>query len=116
MWTIPPKTLLKTSDYHNEHEEVEDAGNQAAAIEARCDELGIPLNIEKITVGPQVVSFYCIPADKIHVRKLPSLAPEIQYAIGSSSVSISAPQPGTKFVVIQIAREQRKEILLGDVI
>jgi DNA segregation ATPase FtsK/SpoIIIE-like protein len=119
MLTLPPKTLLKKSASYNEEEEIEAAWREAAAIESRCDELGIPLNIVDIKLGPQVVLFECVPAEKIPIRSLATkLREEIAYALGSESVSIECPVRGEKVVGIYTSRakDSRRMIKLGDLI
>lgn len=108
--------MLKTSDAHNNEEDMETAWREAAAIESRCDELGIPLNIVDIKIGPQVTLFSAIPAEKIAIRSLGNLSAELEYALGSESVSIQTPIPGEKYIGISTARNLRRIVTLGDVI
>jgi DNA segregation ATPase FtsK/SpoIIIE-like protein len=116
MWTLPPKTLLKTSTSYNETEEMEAAWREAALIESRCEELGIPLNIENIQIGPSTIRYDAVPAEKIAIRSLGKLSAEIEFALGCESVSIQTPVPGEKYVGISTARSQRRVVMLGDIV
>jgi DNA segregation ATPase FtsK/SpoIIIE-like protein len=118
MWNLPPKTLLKTSSTYNEEEEMEAAWREAALIESRTDELGIPLNIENIQIGPQVTFFAGVPAEKIPIRSLATkLREEIAYELGCDSVSIECPVRGEKVVGVYVSRtDSRRIVTLGDVI
>lgn len=116
-WTLPPKTILKTSPSHNEEEDMESAWQEAGQIEAKTDELGIPLNIEKIDLGPQVSLFRAIPAEKIAIRSLGKLSADIAYALGAESVSIQSPIAGEKYIGINVSRaDSRRMVTLGDVL
>ena len=50
------------------------------------------------------------------MRKIPSLAPELQYELGAQSIKINAPLPGEKYVVIEVANPNRRMVRIGDVI
>jgi DNA segregation ATPase FtsK/SpoIIIE, S-DNA-T family len=100
----------------DETEDMERAWKDADVITDRLDELGMRCECADIHVGPQVISYDMIASEKIAVRKLPVLAPELAYELGSESVVINAPKPGTKFVTIEIANPNRQLVTLKDVI
>src|ERR1039457_697001 len=115
-YTLPDRDLLNISQSNNYDEEYNQARLNADIIEEKTDELGARLNIEDIRIGPQVISFYCAPSEKVLVRLLPRLAAELQFELGCETISIHAPQPGTKHVVIEVPNPRRQLVTLGDII
>lgn len=116
MYNLPCINLLSTSSDHNEAEEMESAWKQADLITDCLDQFGMRVEIDNIAIGPQIVRFSGICAEKVAVKKLPSMSTELQYALGAESVTIEAPIPGQKFVGISVSRENRRMVTLGDVI
>lgn len=118
MYQLPPHNILSTSSDSGNVEEIKLAEHQGDLIIDRLDELGMHCELanDGITIAPQVIRFDLIAAEKIAIRKIPSLSPEIAYTLGSESVVINAPSPGTKFVSIEIANPCRRSVLMGDVL
>lgn len=116
MYNLPDINLLSKSLNFNEAEEMERAAREGDLIAEKTTELGARLNIEDITIGPQVISFSAIPAEGVLARQLPRLAADLQLELGCESISIHAPSPGTKFVKIEIPNVNRRMIHLGDVL
>jgi DNA segregation ATPase FtsK/SpoIIIE, S-DNA-T family len=117
-YKLPDINLLSTSSDDNEAEEMESAWKQADIITDCLDQFGMRVEIDTdgISIGPQLVRFSGIAAERVPIRKLPNLATELQYSLGAESVSIEAPIPGQKFVGISVSREKRRTVMLGDVI
>lgn len=116
MWNLPPTNLLSTSSQFDSSQQLLEAEHEGDMITDKLDQLGMRCEIEHIDIGPQVISYSCIAAEKVAVRKIPSLSPELQYELGCESISIHAPLPGSKYVVIEVANSNRRAVLLGDVI
>lgn len=116
MYDLPNINILSTSDDFNSDDYMEIAAREADAISEKLGEMGARCNCEKIDIGPQVIRFSLVAAEGVKVRDIPKLAPELQYDLGTESITIQAPQPGEKFIVVEIANPNRRLITTGDVI
>jgi S-DNA-T family DNA segregation ATPase FtsK/SpoIIIE len=116
MYQLPNPNLLTKSDSIDTFEQQEIARKEADLIEDRSESLGSRLNIEEIVIAPQVVSFKAVPSEGVLARLLPRLAPELQLELGCATIAIHAPSPGSKYVVIEVPRIDRKVVKIGDVI
>jgi S-DNA-T family DNA segregation ATPase FtsK/SpoIIIE len=116
MYTLPPISILNKSPQYDEADQYEQAARAGEQIVEKLDQLGMRCEIDDIKIGPQVISYYCIAAEKVAVRKIPSLLPELQYELGCATIAIHAPQAGCKYVVIEVNNPHRRTIFTGDVI
>jgi S-DNA-T family DNA segregation ATPase FtsK/SpoIIIE len=115
-YQLPPINILSKSPQTDLAEQYEQATREGDLLEDKTEQLGSRLNIEEIHIGPQVISYDCIPAEKVLARSLRALAADLQLELGCETISIQAPNPGSKFVSVEIPNKNRRTILLGDVI
>src|ERR1039457_6377016 len=99
-YILPDINILTKSDTTDTNDQMEEAAREGDVIVDTLDQLGMRCEIDHdlTVIAPQVIRYSAIAAEKIAVRKIPVLAPEIQYAIGAESVVINAPAPGTKYI------------------
>jgi S-DNA-T family DNA segregation ATPase FtsK/SpoIIIE len=117
MYNITNKNLLeKSSDFSVSEDEQIKADRDGSVIEEKSTELGSRLNVENITISPQVISYDCFPAQGVLARNLPRLANDLQLELGCESLTIHAPSPGTKFVKIEVNNPSRRLVRLGDIL
>lgn len=115
-WILPDINILSRSDNVDDNEQMEQAAREGDAITDRLDELGCRAEVEDIHIGPQVVSYDMALAEKVTVRDIPKWNKDLQYLLGTESLTIHAPMAGTKYIRIEIENKLRKKILIGDVI
>ena len=116
MYQLPNKGILTKSPTYDEAEQQEKAAKEGEAIVDELDQLGARCEVDDIDIASQVITYSCIAAEKVRVRDIPKLAPELQYTLGAYSVKINAPRPGSKYITIEVPNPSRKNVLLGDVI
>lgn len=115
-WSLPNINILSRSDDIDDNEQMEIAAREGDAITDRLDELECRAEVEDIHIGPQVVSYDMALAEKVTVRDIPKWNKDLQYLLGTESLTIHAPMAGTKYIRIEIENKLRKKILIGDVI
>lgn len=117
-YALPNPNILSKSDDFDIYDQAEEIAQKADIIVDTLDQLGARCEIDHdlTVIAPQVIRYSAIAAEKVAVRKIPALAPELQYAIGAESVVINAPAPGTKYITIEIPAPNRRLVSLGDVI
>lgn len=109
-------SLLSKSPEHDVADQMEFAWKEADIIVEKMDQLGARIEVEDIKISPQVITYYCVAAEKVRVKEVSKFSDDLQYELGSQSISISAPQPGSKFITISVPNTSRRVVLLGDVI
>lgn len=116
MYYLPDINLLSKSSHSNNIEEYEEAARLGDILSEKSDELGSRLNIENITIAPQVITYDCVPSQGVLARNLSRLEKDLQLELGVETIAIHAPSPGTKFVRIEIPAVSRRLVTLGDIL
>jgi S-DNA-T family DNA segregation ATPase FtsK/SpoIIIE len=115
-YILPDINLLNKSTNLDSPEEHEQAAREGDLISEVSDALRSRLNLEDFILGPQVISYFFIPSAGVKARDLPWLEKDLQLETGAMSLTIHAPEPGTKFVKITVPRKDRRTIYLGDIL
>lgn len=114
MFSLPPNDIFNTSETHED--DYERTTKEADVIVDCLDRLGAHCECEKIDIGPQVIRYSLVAAEGISVRQIPHLKDDLQYELGVKSLSILAPSPGEKYIVLEVPNLLRRIVLLGDVL
>jgi len=78
----------------------------AQRIKTTLENFGIPIDIEKITVGPTITQYAIKPAEGIRLEKITSLASNLAMALAAPHpIRIEAPIPGKSLVGIEVPNE-----------
>lgn len=79
-------------------------------ITTKMMEFGIPLEYEKVYPGANVKLYAFKPSRGVKMSKLDQYEKDVQLALEVKSVRILAPIPGTKFVGVEIPRQDQQTI------
>jgi DNA segregation ATPase FtsK/SpoIIIE, S-DNA-T family len=93
---------------------VERAADRGEALLEALARLGAPCNAESRTVAPQAVRYELEPCDGVRMKSFRAVEPDLMQMLGIDSVRIQAPTPGRHTVGIELPRDDRQMVYLGD--
>lgn len=85
-----------------------------ARIEAKLQEFGIPVQMDKTHVGASVTQFTLKPSRSVPMAKIAKMGNDIALALKADRVRIEAPIRGTDLVGIEVPSKVRKTIEMSD--
>jgi len=89
---------------------------RARALEEKLARFGIMGRVTSIKGGPVVTLFEYEPDADIKISKILALEDDLALAMRATSIRIIAPIPGRSVVGFEVANEQRRNVLFGDLV
>lgn len=88
----------------------------AACLQETLEDFNIFAQVVGWVAGPTVTLFKVDLPSGVRVSRITALEDDIALALAAPGVRIFAPIPGTNYVGIEVPNQQRKSVLLGDII
>lgn len=76
-------------------------------IRLKLQELGLPVEMQKTHVGPNITMYTMKPSRGIRMSQFDKVKNDIALAMSAQTVRVQAPLPGTKLVGIEIPNKER---------
>ena len=114
---LPDMKLLKKSTSKTKGGASEaELKETAACLQETLEDFNIFAQVVGWVAGPTVTLFKVDLPSGVRVSRITALEDDIALALAAPGVRIFAPIPGTNYVGIEVPNQQRKSVLLGDVI
>jgi DNA segregation ATPase FtsK/SpoIIIE, S-DNA-T family len=113
-WVLPPNNIFNISDSAQMNRKR--SAKEADVIVDFLDKLGAHCECEKINIAPQTIKFSLIPAEGTRIKDIPKLRDELRFELGIDKLTILAPDPGKRYIAIEIPNWDRHTVMLGDLL
>ncbi len=112
----PPEIFGARVKSEPDREILKHSEKQAKTITSTIKNFGVNSSVAHIITGPTFIQYQLELAPGTKVSRIPGLAEEIAMSLAVMSVRIEAPIPGTRYVGIEVPRNDRKTIALRNII
>lgn len=114
-FTMPTQVIHKPANMKNIEQRFVESDQAIAVtpeekIMIKMMEFGIPLKFEKVYPGANVKLYAFSPSRGVKMSKIEQYDKDLQLALETKAVRILAPIPGTKFIGIEIPRDDQQLI------
>ena len=113
-YTLPPASLLTTGDPPRATSP--DCDHTAAVLAGVLDQHGVDAQVTRYQRGPTVTRYEIQVGYGTRVQAVTRLAPDIAYAMGTSTVRVLAPVEGKTAIGVEAPNTVRDTVTLGDVL
>ncbi|MBQ7169183.1 MAG: DNA translocase FtsK [Synergistaceae bacterium] len=112
----PPEIFGPRVKSEPDREILKHSEKQAKTITSTLKNFSVNASVAHIVTGPTFIQYQLELAPGTKVSRLPGLAEDIAMSLAAMSVRIEAPIPGTRYVGIEVPRNDRRTIALRNII
>ena len=112
----PPEIFGPRMKSEPDREILKHSEKQAKTITSTLKNFSVNSSVAHIITGPTFIQYQLELAPGTKVSRIPGLAEDLAMSLAVMSVRIEAPIPGTRYVGIEVPRNDRKTIALRNII